>query len=292
MNSADFKTKALEAEYLKLYDTTLAQWPVPHKSHFVDTSFGKTHILVSGPDQAPPLVLLHGSGFSATMWHRNVENLCQQHRVYAIDIIGTAGKSSTPDIITRKEDCTDWLEEVLTNLNINKTVLMGHSFGAWLSAAYTFNHQDRVEKLILVSPAATLQPIVKQFFFRMIFMMLLPIRPVFQSFINWLGGKSPDEKTYDSPLSKQAMFGMMHFKTKMRVIPGVFSKEELAGLALPTLVVLGEREVIYDPKVALAKARELMPAVQTELIPETGHALPMERPEVLNQITETFLERA
>jgi hypothetical protein len=57
------------------YHAALARWPVPHESVFVDTRFGRTHVVVSGPENAPPLVLLHGATLTATQWVPNVEAL-------------------------------------------------------------------------------------------------------------------------------------------------------------------------------------------------------------------------
>ncbi len=53
-----FKSPEGEAEYQAAYDATLSAWPVPSKSIFVPTRAGLTHVLASGPEDAPPLVLL------------------------------------------------------------------------------------------------------------------------------------------------------------------------------------------------------------------------------------------
>ena len=68
------------------YDTALALWPVPYESFDVPTRFGNTHIIASGPKGAPPLVLLHATSASATMWFPNIADLSREYRVYALDI--------------------------------------------------------------------------------------------------------------------------------------------------------------------------------------------------------------
>lgn len=54
-----FKTLEGEARYLAAYDAALKLWPVPYDEIDISTRFGRTHVVVSGPNDAPPLVLLH-----------------------------------------------------------------------------------------------------------------------------------------------------------------------------------------------------------------------------------------
>src|SRR5690606_34107482 len=56
--------RAVEETYRRL----LAGWPVPAEHLRVPTREGETFVVASGPPDAPPLVLLHGSGSNALMW--------------------------------------------------------------------------------------------------------------------------------------------------------------------------------------------------------------------------------
>ncbi|MGG4035504.1 hypothetical protein ABEV74_17585, partial [Paenibacillus cisolokensis] len=71
--TAMFKSRELEQNYMEAYAKTLSLWPVPYESLYVDTEYGKTHVIASGPNTGEPLVLLNGFGFSATMWYPNIE---------------------------------------------------------------------------------------------------------------------------------------------------------------------------------------------------------------------------
>lgn len=79
--------------YFQTYDESLGLWPVPYKAYYVSTRFGQTHVIASGPENAPPLVLLHGALFSSTMWYPNIADWSSKYRTYAIDIIGDKNKS-------------------------------------------------------------------------------------------------------------------------------------------------------------------------------------------------------
>ena len=67
-----FKTPEGQARYLAAYDAALKLWPVPYDEIDVSTRFGTTHVVVSGPKDAPPLVLLHGYMATSVMWSPNM----------------------------------------------------------------------------------------------------------------------------------------------------------------------------------------------------------------------------
>src|SRR5688500_2064537 len=72
----DLKNKDIDdLTYDQAYDLALTLWPVPFKELVVPTSHGNASVIVSGPENAEPLVLLHGMNASSTMWYPNIEAL-------------------------------------------------------------------------------------------------------------------------------------------------------------------------------------------------------------------------
>ena len=54
-----FTSPAGEAEFMQAYQAILEKWPVPYQELTVPSRWGETHIIASGPEDAPPVVLLH-----------------------------------------------------------------------------------------------------------------------------------------------------------------------------------------------------------------------------------------
>jgi hypothetical protein len=54
-----FTSPAGEAEVMRAYQASMDKWPVCYKELTVPTSFGETHVIVSGPESAQPVVLIH-----------------------------------------------------------------------------------------------------------------------------------------------------------------------------------------------------------------------------------------
>src|ERR1700752_2562375 len=83
-----FRSDEARAAYCQLYDAALATSTVPVTESDIETSFGRTHVLNAGDPSAPPLVALHGSSISSTMWVPFLPILAAAHSVTMIDTIG------------------------------------------------------------------------------------------------------------------------------------------------------------------------------------------------------------
>ena len=94
-NVSVFRSSNAKTEYYAAYEAMLKKWPVPCQELYIPTRFGDTHVIASGSQAAPPLVLLHSAGSGSVQWFRNVEPLSQHYRTYAIDVIGEVNKSIT-----------------------------------------------------------------------------------------------------------------------------------------------------------------------------------------------------
>src|SRR5689334_12858789 len=76
------------------YRRFLQHWPVANQHIRIPTREGETFVIASGPEGAPPVILLHGTAFNSIMWMGDVAAWSQFFRVYAVDIIGDAGLSA------------------------------------------------------------------------------------------------------------------------------------------------------------------------------------------------------
>lgn len=277
-STSAFKTPEGQAAFLAAYETVMNLWPVPYEEIEIRTRFGVTHIVISGPKDAPPLVLLHGQCGTLTMWAPNVADFSKDYRVYAIDVMGQPGKSipNLDEPIREAADLVAWLSETLDGLNLDRILLAGVSYGGWLGLNLAMTAPERVRKLALLSPAASFQPFARQFSLRAMPMFLIPTRFTVNSYMGWLGIKdTPGDKV--SRLALDLIYlGVKHFRMSpetARITANVFSDDELRALHVPVLLLIGENEVMYDPAKALAQARALLPNFEGELVPQSSHEM-------------------
>jgi pimeloyl-ACP methyl ester carboxylesterase len=265
-----FRTRQGEAAFLAAYDEAMKEWPVPYEDVQVPTRFGSTHVVVSGPAGAPPLVLLHGYMATSAMWAPNVADFTTGYRVYAIDVMGQPSKSIPTEPVRRAGDYALWLAETLDGLGLHRICLVGQSYGAWVALNFALAAPHSLRKLVLLSPGGGFVPMSRQFTLRGMLMVWFPTRLTVDRFYRWLGVTGVRTR----PLRELAYLGLKHFRMApetLRVLPVLFPDERLRAMRVPTLLLIGDREVVCDPALALARARELFQNVEAELVPQCSH---------------------
>src|SRR5580765_7781478 len=289
-----FKTPEGEAKYLAAYDAALKLWPVPYDEIDIPTRFGTTHVVVSGPKDAPPLVLLHGYMATSTMWSPNMADFSKDYRVYAIDVMGQPSKSFPDEPIRNAADYAVWLTATLDGLGLGRIFLVGMSYGAWLALNFAIAAPDRVLRLVLLSPGGGFIPIVKQFSLRGMLMVFFPTRVTVNWFMRWLGVTDRPGETGARWVLELTYLGLKHFRMPpetLRVMPTLFSDDQLRAMRVPVLLLIGEHEVICDPAAALARARELFPDVEGELVPRSSHDMCFSQHRIVDARVLEFLKK-
>ncbi len=122
-----FTTPEGRAKVMAAYEVMLSLWPAPHQSFDIQTRYGNTHFNAGGPEDAPPLVLLHAAGLSSMAGLANIGALSQNHREYAVDIIGDTGKSRVNRLLKSVSDHAEWLKDVFDGLSLERTHLIGQA---------------------------------------------------------------------------------------------------------------------------------------------------------------------
>jgi pimeloyl-ACP methyl ester carboxylesterase len=280
MHSSLFKTQELQDRYLQAYDDVLSLWPVEYESRFVITRFGETHTLICGPQDAPPLVLLHGFGVNATMWIPLVETLSKSFRIYALDTIGDLGKSVPVIPLKQAGDYNLWLQDVYHELNINEGYLAGFSQGGWIALNFAIHGPKLLKKLVLLSPNAGLVTLNPQFMLRLMTMAVFPFASLVEKWASWNSLAWDKTQPFFMMLSRLTQAGVSGQKpSRPGVMPSTFSDAELQAIDVPVLMLVGDKEVVNNPLAALERAKLQIPDFEGCLIKEASHMLPFDQPQ-------------
>ena len=105
--------------------------------------------LATWEGKAGPLLCIHGITANCRCWDVLAASLTPDYRVIAMDLRGR-GQSDKPSAGYSLDFHLRDIESVLDNLEIDRTVIMGHSLGAFIGLAFAARYPQRLDRLILV----------------------------------------------------------------------------------------------------------------------------------------------
>ncbi|GAA5109690.1 alpha/beta fold hydrolase [Pseudonocardia adelaidensis] len=267
--------RAIEERYREL----LAGWPVPAEHLRVPTREGETFVVASGPADAPPLVLLHGSGSNALMWAPDVAAWSERFRVYAVDVVGEPGLSAPARPPLASGAYPLWFGDVLDGLGVARAAVVAVSLGGWLALDFATRHPDRVERLVLLTPAG----VAKAKIAGLLGATLL--RP----FGEW-GKRRSLEALLGPEVRRQhgsvefVRLVSQHFRYRREPVP-VVDDAALRRATMPVLAILGGRDAFIDSPRTAERLSRLVPSATVQVLPDAGHLLPAQTAPVLEFLT-------
>jgi pimeloyl-ACP methyl ester carboxylesterase len=279
-----FKTEAGRQAVRESYAGFLAQWPVASTQQHVKTRFGETFVVASGPEGAPPILLLHGSASNSAMWLADVATWADRFRVYAIDIIGEPGFSSENRPTLASGAYTEWLDDVFAGLELTRAAMLGVSLGGWLAADYATRRPEQIGALVVLAPGGIGRH-------KNILIWALPLlflgawgrRRLIQR-ITGVREESPEADA----VGKYMSLIFTHFRPRTEALPPV-RDDALRRLTMPVLAILGGRDVFIDSAQTRERIQRHVSHARVIYLPEAGHFLPGHAAEIAEFVSTAML---
>ena len=274
------------ATFTRAYQEMVGHWPVPVRAQDVPAGGGTTHVLISGDPAAPPVLLLPGRGATATAWVAVAGQLAGRHRVLAVDPPGQPGLSH-PGLRPARSaaDLMSWLDDLCSALGLSRVALAGHSYGSWLALRYALHAPGRLDHLVLLDPTDCFRPMSLSYRLHAIPLLARPSPRRLGRFLAWETGGRPVDPGWLAVVTAGAALGRPAL-----ALPRPPRPAELAGLTVPTLVVLAGRSRSHDPDRVRHRAQLLLPGAQTATLPAaTHHTIPTEDAADLARLISGFL---
>lgn len=275
-----------QRKFMSDYQIELNSWSVPARELDVKTEFGKTHIISFGNPQGKPLILLHWFYSNSTEWKYMAPFLKDRYSVYAIDIIGDMGKSYAYNPPKNDKEVSVWFNQVMDSLGLKKVDLCGHSNGGFQAMLIAQQNPDKIEKLILLAPASGLKPFSLEFYLTSFGTALYPKDIILEIFKNSGTLKSD---LWSKEMTEMLAISFRAAANQLRVYPREFSDDELKAIKVPTLLILGNKEMVYSPAKAAERASRILPNSKVIMLPDCGHAIPFDAPKEASNAIDSFL---
>jgi 3-oxoadipate enol-lactonase len=254
----------------------------------------RVHCLDAGSG-APPVVLLHAFPLHSGMWEPQVAALRDRFRVVAPDLPGF-GASDGPDDPTAysMERYADLTAALLDRLGVERGVVGGLSMGGYVALAFLRRHRARLAGLVLADTRADVDtPEIRERRTRQQRQVgeegtAALVDSMLEVLLSEDTRKERPEvvetarRLMDNPAA--GVIGALDAMKRRADASG-----DLAGIDVPTLVVVGEHDGPSPPSVA-EEMHARIPRSRLAVIPGAGHLSNLEAPAVFNQALLAFLD--
>ncbi|MCY7405979.1 MAG: alpha/beta hydrolase [Alkalinema sp. CAN_BIN05] len=258
--------------------------------------------------QGTPVVLLHGFLGDSANWQGVMAEISQMVALdngldngsaidlIALDLLGFGASSKPPVAYTVAQEVA-FLRAVLQQLGLESCILVGHSFGGWVSAAYTIAYPDQVSALCLVAPAGIrddsfcgrynwMRPVLWQT--PVVDALLWCLKPVAMLFrqtktlelICWAR-----RELNRQPAARSFLVDRLRPEDAIDTV-----EEYISVIITPTLILAAEVDDTI-PAWHCETYAELITGAELMVIPEAGHGLPQNNPTAIAHSLIKFIHR-
>ena len=257
----------------------------------------RIHYEVTGLTKRAPVLLVQGLGGEKNSWNLQRAALALRHRTIAFDNRG-AGRSDKPDGKYNLEEMADDAIAVLDAAGIENAHVVGLSMGGAISQIIALKHPNRVRSLTLVATACRNHAWREE---------------LLQS---WATTAETEGMTAVGKEAARWMIGPRSFRRVLPALgwmgplqlfnpPNAFVSQvkailstddgalntELANISCPTMVVVGNQDVL-TPRGDAEEIASLIPTAELVVISGGAHGLHIEHASTFNRILLEFLGRA
>ena len=265
-----YRNERSKKAVLELYDKQIAELHISYKDLYIDTSFGKTHLVECGNFDGKPLLVFHGGNATTSYNLKCCSFLLPHFHIYAVDTIGHPGKSAERELSSYGQDYGKWAVEVIKALNYEKMACFGGSFGAGILVKAMCVAPEVIERSVLLVPSAIKNaPLYKS------------INMAFPMLMYWITHKDKwlvkcflpmtlTEQGITEDFLATARCSIDNVKIKS-MMPRDESCENLSKYQNPVLVMAAERDVLFPANKVLPQVQKVWKQSMRYLLKDRGH---------------------
>ncbi len=240
---------------------------------YLDAGGVRTYYEVAGAGE--PLILLHGGMCTVETFDGETPRLAEQYHVYVPE---RRGHGRTPDVagpITYEDMAADTIA-FIEAAGIESAHLVGWSDGALVALLIAMRRPELVRRLVMIGQAINHELMEPETRAMMGGLSVDVLPPMLRQLYTAASPDGPEH--FDVVFEKLAAL--------WRADPGV-AFTQLAQVAMPALVLLGDRDLISLEHAAAM--RRALPDAQVGVVPGATHGLPMEKPGLTSRLVLEFL---
>jgi pimeloyl-ACP methyl ester carboxylesterase len=126
-------------------------------SPFVQGPQGRLHVDDGGSGRGVPVLFVHGNGANLTQWRHQLEHVRATRRAVAFDLRGMGQSDPARDTNYSVDAMTDDVQAVADALHLRRFIIVGHSYGGAVVAAYAAKHPERVAGVVFADAGGSIK---------------------------------------------------------------------------------------------------------------------------------------
>ncbi len=265
-----YKSEKGKLEVLNLYDRQLKRFSIKYSDLWVNTTFGKTHLIVTGNTSGTPLLVFHGGNATTAYNLLACEFLAKDFYIFAVDTIGHPGKSDEVCLSANNYDYGKWASEVISELGYESIRCFGGSYGAGIIAKTMCVVPGKIKRAVLYVPSGIKNaPAIKS------------VSMMFPMVLYWMTRKDKwlkkcmlpmavTEENITMDIYETAKYSIDFCKIKAGM-PSNVKDEDMQKCTAPTLVMASEKDCLFPAERVIPQAKKIIPNCTTYLLTDRGH---------------------
>lgn len=248
---------------------------------------------IHGDVGAPVVVLINGLLTDQNSWAKQIPILHDRYCVLTYDCRGQ-GLSDKPNAVYTIEQHVEDLEQLLGQLGFDTVSLVGLSNGASIAMRFASEFSERVEKLMLVSSYAFTDNVIRAKLGSWVSAMEhggAILR--FDVATPYVWGATFLRNNYEALLPFREYGGTIPIHAARNLIHGAMAHdvgEQVSRITAKTLILVGEEDILTPQSYAKELHQQIIGS-ELMMLPDLGHALPLEDPYRFNELLKRFFEK-
>lgn len=285
------------------WNTEGRDWPNRHASRFVKAGGLRWHIQKFGSDQAPLVLLLHGTGSSTHSWRDVAPLLASHFAVLAVDLPVHAFSSMPRAADQSLPGIAQHIGELLKSLRLSPAIVVGHSAGAAIAARMLLDQTIAPAALVSLNGAFTGIPGLAGQIFSPLTRLLASV-PMASHLFAWQASDvGMVEQLMRSTGSKLDPVGLKFYSRLVRNIGHVDAalamlahwdleplEQELHRICEPVWMVAAENDLMVPPA-QIKQVSKLLPDARLTLWPSLGHLAHEEKPTLCARLINSVWDK-
>lgn len=250
-----YKSKEGKEHILSQYEHYLTQFDLPIDREYVDTRFGKTHVLKLGRTNGKPLFIFQGGNCINPMTLSWFKGLLTDYKIYAPDTIGHPGYSDEARISASDHSFANWIEDLMAHYQIEKCAFIGPSYGGGIILRLAAFMPEKIQCAVLVAPAGislgSKAQMIKEILVPMLFYKMNGSAKNLRKIANAMSRSSMND------MDEGIIGSIFKYVSLEDEMPKLTTAQELKDYHAPTLVITGTEDIFFPERKISQKAAGL-----------------------------------